>query len=360
MENRKMKTFALQTLALMISVLSFPSSRSCGADKEIWEGAKQLVVAVGSWLEKEGFDRRITVGLFQDDDGAANAEFKRLFEVACKKSEMPLEVRRSDILVSGRLKKSKPKTGDEKMSLQVEVTVAEREGSKKENITIRLGGDEAIHFLSPTVEFAADSSEKERDEKLDVQLSSKSKAFIEGDITLGADKGEFGVEVRVVPKPGADSVPAKPADVDGQSFVKLSQQQEYIVRLYNRSQKEAATTLTIDGLSMFAFAKDGSEDSLVIIPPESHVDVVGWYVDSTNTDAFEVSEYADSAAAAQNLPQGNIGVITARFHESLPATAKGGEATKRGRRIEQKYEQVQRSLGSVRAYVTVRYNRDGQ
>lgn len=355
-----MKTFALQTLALMISVLSFPSSRSCGADKEIWEGAKQLVVAVGSWLEKEGFDRRITVGLFQDDDGAANAEFKRLFEVACKKSEMPLEVRRSDILVSGRLKKSKPKTGDEKMSLQVEVTVAEREGSKKENITIRLGGDEAIHFLSPTVEFAEDSSEKERDEKLDVQLSSKSKAFIEGDITLGADKGEFGVEVRVVPKPGADSVPSKPADVDGQSFVKLSQKQEYIVRLYNRSQKEAATTLTIDGLSMFAFAKDGSEDSLVILPPESHVDVVGWYVDSTNTDAFEVSEYADSAAAAQNLPQGNIGVITARFHESLPATAKGGEATKRGRRIEQKYEQVQRSLGSVRAYVTVRYNRDGQ
>ena len=111
---------------------------------------------------------------------------------------------------------------------------------------------------------------------------------------------------------------------------------------------------------MFAFAEDGTGDSFILIGAGKAVDIPGWYITSRKTDVFEVSNYAKSAAAAKNLPATGIGVITARFHISQSAGSRGDEGTKRGRQIDQEYKQERRVIGATRAFVTVRYNRDGQ
>ena len=153
---------------------------------------------------------------------------------------------------------------------------------------------------------------------------------------------------------------------DGQPFVKLSRGEEYVVRLTNRAKFEVAVTLTIDGLSMFAFSKEGNFGSQVIVSAGQSVDIPGWYITRDDTDAFEITSYSKSAAASKGL-SGGVGVITASFAAAWDpaakppadeAGAKGPDAaTGKGRRIAQKYESVRRVTGRVRSLVSIRYAR---
>lgn len=333
------------------------------AAQNVKAGVRSIVEGLNKWFDDIGRDRLLTIGAFTDDDGAVNVEFPRLVKDACAEAKPVIEVRRAQLTLTGRLKKSKPKEANEKVSLVVEIDLSERDGGKLETFVQRIGGDEALSFLSPTVEFPKDLPAAERERRLDQQLSEKSLAFLDGDVTLGAKDGKFGVEIRVRQGTSANSTPATPKDVEGQSFVTLVSPQEYIVRLHNRSDAETAVALTIDGLSMFAFASDGSTGSMIVIAKGQSVDIPGWYITNQQTDAFEIGAYASSAAAAKGLAAGSVGVVTARFHNSLPAGTKGAEndlATKRGRRIDQPYEEVKRAIGDVRAFVTVRYNRSAK
>jgi hypothetical protein len=139
--------------------------------------------------------------------------------------------------------------------------------------------------------------------------------------------------------------------------VNLDRGEEYVVRLYNRAPFEAAITLTIDGLSMFAFSEEGNFGSQVLIPPGRFVEIPGWYVNKTKTDAFEIGGYAESAAASKLLPSTSVGVITATFHESIEGSGKDPKATKRGRQIDLTYKEEKRLVKPAITVVSVRYDR---
>jgi hypothetical protein len=354
-------------LTLWVVVLAVCPASAPAADNaaNLQTGVQRLGDALNKWFTKEERERLLTVGAFVSDDGEQAAEFKRLVEGHLAKASPPFQVRRSDLVLSGRLSVGKGRAKEEdrfdSVALRVEARLNERNTQGElQSFAINVFGNEAIQLLGPSVEFPKDLPETGRQKELDKQLGTKSEAFIDGNKTLGAAGGQFGIELLVRQGTSRSGTPRTPQSIDGRSFVKLVSGEECIIRLHNGSTEEAAVALTIDGLSMFAFAEDGTGDSFILIPPGKTVDIPGWYITGKKTDVFEVSNYAKSAAAAKALPASGIGVITARFHISLPGDGKGEEATKRGRQIDQEYRQERRVIGENRAFVTVRYNRDGK
>ena len=359
------RRFPLCLAGIVTALLAVQSLAADDANK-IQNGVVRLGEAVGKWFTDEQRSRLLSVGAFVSDDGEQSAEFKRLLESQLKTLKPPFEIRRADVVLSGRLFKGKGKADPQKdqfesVALRIEARLNQRDQAEDlQKFGINVFGDEALQFLGPTAEFPPNLPEPQKQQQLDKQLGTQAEAFIAGDQTLGAKEGQFAVEIRVRQGSGQASTPRTPRDVDGRSFVKLVQGEEYIVRLHNKSAAEAAVALTIDGLGMFAFAEDGTGDSFILVGPGQAVDIPGWYITNRKTDLFEVSNYAKSAAASKNLPATGIGVITARFHISQSGEGKGDEATKRGRRIDQEYKQERRVIGTTRSFVTVRYNRDAQ
>lgn len=85
-----------------------------------------------------------------------------------------------------------------------------------------------------------------------------------------------------------------------------------------------------------------------------------------------MTDYAKSAAAELKQSGANLGTITAVFSAAWPkdgeppsdepktsgASSRSAEAaTGRGKRFDQKYIEVERNVGVVRAAISVRYNR---
>src|SRR5262249_61767883 len=73
------------------------------------------------------------------------------------------------------------------------------------------------------------------------------KTHFGGTTILAGEKSPFGLEVLV----NGAAVP--PQDRDGLAYTPLRREQEYTVRLVNRSEMEAAARLSIDGLNVFTF-----------------------------------------------------------------------------------------------------------
>src|SRR5262249_17785170 len=143
---------------------------------------------------------------------------------------------------------------------------------------------------------------------------------------------------------------------DGLAFVPLSRGEVFGVKLINRSPYDAAVTLTIDGINMYAFSKvkDPSTGrpkfSVVVLGPGEEAFVPGWHRTNEVSEEFVITEYARSAAAElhSNAP---TGVITATFaaawpkDQAPPADEPGGQggysrsadAVGRGAKVQKKY-----------------------
>lgn len=152
------------------------------------------------------------------------------------------------------------------------------------------------------------------------------------------------------------------------AFVELQRGEEYAVKLINKSSRDAAVTLAIDGINVFAFSEEPATHFLV--PARGELVVPGWHRNNRISDAFLITEFSQSMAG-RSLPQDSaqVGAITAAFaaawdpDQPPPADeadfdrGRGQDATGRGRPLEVEYQQVRRAIGAVRATVSVRYRR---
>jgi hypothetical protein len=207
--------------------------------------------------------------------------------------------------------------------------------------------------------------EKQRQEKMIEQVKNPPTSTDQGK-TKPTATSPFSVEILVVK---GNQLEKRPATLDQQkrANVDLHQGEEYVVRLHNTANFEAAVTVTIDGVDMFVDATDAQSNSRIIVAPGKYVDVPGWYISKTDTKAFQIGGYEQSVAKRVGNSTG-IGTITAAFRASWdpngppPADEpagqpKGGKATKQGRDLAKNYELVTRDFGDVRAVVSVRYDR---
>jgi hypothetical protein len=193
-------------------------------------------------------------------------------------------------------------------------------------------------------------------------------ARLDGSRVFAAPGNDYAVEVLVNGRP-------RPAQlIDGLPFVEVGQNEFYVIRLVNNTPYEAAVRLTIDGLSTFAFSDLRHEDgpkagqprfNLWVVPPRGVKVVRGWHRTHERADSFLVTGYAESAAATLNHTA-DIGTITATFAACWPSDAppptdepprrKGAPlATGIGPPVQQNIRGLERTIGVVRAAVSVRY-----
>jgi hypothetical protein len=158
----------------------------------------------------------------------------------------------------------------------------------------------------------------------------------------------------------------------GRAYVDLKRNEQYVVRLINDSEQPAATTLSIDGLSLFEFSENRNYQ-FVVVPPKSSAELRGWHRTNEKSEAFEVTSYSKSAAAELRRDSPRVGSITATFAACWPKETSppkdersanlvllrgdGRLATGRGPLLESGFKEVEMHAGEVRAAVTVRYDR---
>jgi hypothetical protein len=211
---------------------------------------------------------------------------------------------------------------------------------------------------------APDKNQRNRHQQLHDALGKPEVHLRESEIRPTKDS-PYAIELLV--KDGKEYRPRKAIDEKGQAFVKIDRDEVYAVRLINDSADEAAVTLAIDGLSMFAFSENRDYE-FILVPAGKSAVIAGWHRNNKVSDAFQVTEYAKSAAAQLLTPPAKMGTITATFAAAWPLNsrpprdekfAKGdrGDATGRGPEVRQAYEEVERHVGLVRAVISVRYTR---
>ena len=191
---------------------------------------------------------------------------------------------------------------------------------------------------------------------------------LDGTRVLAGRKSPFAMEIVVA------GTRIKPVNRDGHAFMRLRKDQTYAVRLINQSEHEMAVRLCIDGLSMFAFSdlkhdrgpnKGEPRHTLVLVPARKSVLIPGWHRTNRVSDAFKVTEYARSGAARLARTDAAVGTITATFAAAWektppadePPSPRGeeGYATGFGAQVEARYKAVFRTVGCVRASISVRY-----
>jgi hypothetical protein len=226
---------------------------------------------------------------------------------------------------------------------------------------------------------AADSK-TEREQTIAESLDKPPSPAVKGTRVSAKKDSPYGVEILVGadPSPAAPDVnrykPAAPAMNDsGQAVIPIKKGQVYAVKLVNDSKHDAAVQLTIDGLNVFSFS-DHKDYTVVIVPAGSAGIIPGWHRTNEISDAFQVSEYAKSAAAKALASKESTGTIVAVFKAAWPQDgappadepsaprdgdpkSRDGEATARGQSISARFSEVVRSVGVVRESISVRYNK---
>lgn len=205
---------------------------------------------------------------------------------------------------------------------------------------------------------------EDRHQEVETHLKNPPKPHLDDSRVRVAAKRPVAVEILVGGKP------LTPTLENGQAYVKLDKGTEYTVRLWNDSAQEMVATLHIDGLSTFAFSERGGGHYLV--PAKGHADVGGWFITEKRVDAFEVTEYAKSAAAEKLKDRSKVGTITATFAaawekgqavpedeyaERLLTKRSDDKATGKGQPRAQNTKFVERQIGIVRTVISVRYKK---
>lgn len=195
---------------------------------------------------------------------------------------------------------------------------------------------------------------------------------------VSADKNSpYAMEILV------KKTPCGVQDKEGLAFIHLDRGDAYVVRLINDSPHDAAVRLCIDGLSMFTFSELRQPDYLpgnkpnpqkgqplydvILVPKHGKTDIVGWHRNNQVSDQFLVTEYAKSAAATIHHKT-NLGTITATFAAAWPTNespprdeppkSRNPNATGFGERVQAPFVEVQRTVGSIRASVSIRYSKE--
>ncbi|QEL20670.1 hypothetical protein [Limnoglobus roseus] len=193
------------------------------------------------------------------------------------------------------------------------------------------------------------------------------KAALDGTVALSGPDSTFGIEI-VRNKVG---VPL--ADRDGLAFANLARDDQFDVRLVNRSNTEMAVKLAIDGLSVFHFTDvriaDGPRKgeprySMVLVKPKDSVVVPGWHKTNALFERFKITEYAKSGAGLVNRDDARVGTITASFAaawvkappaDEPPLKKSPTDAVGFGCPVPGTTVPVERTVGAERATVSVRY-----
>jgi hypothetical protein len=368
--TKQSNSFIVFPLAVVLCLLGFV--RKAHADELLDQGLAKMAKEIKSFLAVEKLPSKVIVGDFSGVPklkASGGVEISRSIQTQLEACGVTVSDD-ADTQVMGKFKmvekRQHPQDAFDSLALEILATVLDGDGNELAVLPISVFGSVVLQISGASgVEIPPTMPEAQRQQKMIEQVKTPPTNTDQGK-TKPTATSPFGVEILVVK---GNRLEKRPATLDSQkrANVDLHQGEEYVVRLHNMADFEAAVSLTIDGVDMFVDATDAPPNSRIIVAPGKFADVPGWYISKTNTKAFQIGGYEQSVARRIGNSTG-IGTITAAFRASwdpngpCPAdepggAPKGGKATKQGRDLEKNYQMVIRDFGDVRAVVSVRYDR---
>jgi hypothetical protein len=288
--------------------------------------------------------------------------------------------RNAELIVSGEFRDVTDRA-TKTTAIQIKARIEDRQGETIVDLASRgvfdlttIAALTGITLIAPPA-----SSPAEREHAIDVALDKIQSPCLEGTRISARADSSYSIEILAAPNPG-DSTPdlqayrprAAALDKDGLAFVSIKRGEVFAVKVINRADHDIAATLAIDGLTMFAFSEN-KQYEVVIVPKGQQGIIPGWHITNEQSDAFQVSEYAKSAAARLLPTSSSIGTISVSFKAAWPKDAappadegdvnqrgRDADATARGKPLDPKdtrYNELIRNIGKLRESVSVHYNK---
>jgi hypothetical protein len=260
-----------------------------------------------------------------------------------------------------------------RLTLSLRVVFVDQREAELADVEWRVDHEEAVRVILGITGDRAGKFDREADRALAVGFF-EPKAYFDGGVVLAGEKSPFGMELLLNAKP------VVPQDRDGLAYAPIPRGQEYQIRLVNRSDREMAVRLSIDGLNAFTFCEqrqpemiDGKPNprkgqplyDLILVPAKGEVTVPGWVINAKKALGFKVTEYPRTAVAQLGRDDLPAGTITATFSaawtgappadEPPMSRGPGDDGTGLGSPKEIDAKPVERKVGVVRASVSLRY-----
>jgi len=336
--------------------------------REMSEVARQVKFL----LDQKGQDA-IAVGDFHGPARLASSSGPAIGKAIAEALQgMGVAVRRkAELEINGEYRDVEDRSS-RRLAVQIKARVVDRSGA--EVVALEPRGIFSVALFATltglTVELSPDATEERRKKELE-DASDRPRAHLAGARVSASPGSPYAVEVLV--RRGGDYAPrAAIKDGDGFAFVKIRRDEVYAVRLINDSPHEAVVTLSIDGLSVFAFS-ERRDYTHWLVASHGTLTVPGWHRTNQVSDSFVVTEYAKSAVAEALPSSSGVGTITATFaaawprggdppadEASAPKGTRSGDATGKGPPVSTEFVDVVREIGRVRSAVSVRYTKEDE
>lgn len=320
----------------------------------------QTTVAVGDFTGPAQLDANFGPGIAND----LSAELTILKVTLDKKASLS---------VKGRYALVEDKKNTQLRVVKLTIQILDRNDDVKSEFRAEVRDNNTIAQVSgATVAFSPNADKQTRNEEIQNALEKPS-IHLSGTKCSATKDSLFAVELLVKSDPKAVGVPRTPIVENGQAFVDIKRNEYYEIRVYNDAVHETAVEVLIDGLSVFAFSdvKDEKGEQpkykYYVLDPKKPATIVGWHRTNQQSDSFVVTEYGKGASAKGQVTSGKTGVITVSFAAAsnhpadLPeddgARNASTNETGFGPPIQTDLTEVQRTIGSVREIVSIRYSR---
>lgn len=333
-----------------------------GATKTMAQRISQTLAGLG--------EEAVSIGQFTSPPQLAasgGAGISKLLADHLTKAGMPVK-RRASVGVQGEFRDKLDAQG--KPAVEILTELVDRRGEVLLSFPQEVAAAQDVaSTLGLTFEAPADKPAKKQAEKIKESIE-KPKVELVGTKAKAAPESPYAIEVQVNDGPQGAYIAHPIFEEEGLAFVDIAKGRLYAVHLINDSPHDAAVTLTIDGLNVFAFSEN-QDYRHFIVPAKSEGTILGWHRDNRVSDAFQITEYSKSAAAELLPDSASLGTITASFAAAWPEDENppsdefdarllgrgSGNATGRGPEVKAGYREVRRHTGRVRASISVRYDK---
>ncbi|WP_406698099.1 hypothetical protein V5E97_04500 [Singulisphaera sp. Ch08] len=356
-------------LVILLAVSAFasrPARAASDLNKELAEMAKKIKLL----LDQKGLDA-IAVGDFTAPAklaASAGPAIAKCLAEELKTLGVTVK-RRAELEVNGRYQDVDDK--DTKLlAVQIKAHIVDHSGDEVLTLEPRaiFNITTIASLTGVTVTMPADGTDAERNEALADALDQPEVHLASTRISAATDS-PYAIEIQVKTNEGYRPRAAS-KDEDGLAFLKIRRSEIYAIKLINDSPHDAAVTVTIDGLNIFAFSENKNYTHY-IVPSKQSLLVPGWHRTNQVSDSFQVTEYSKSAVAEALSNSQSVGTITASFAAAWAKDAeppddeapgrkggRSGDATGKGPPVDFKLVEVVRDVGRLRSSVSVRYNKE--
>ena len=308
----------------IVTSLAGPSPARAGDDLhvEMAEVAKQIKLL----LDQRGQDA-IAVGDFRGPAklaASAGPAISKALTDELKAIGVAVK-RRAELEVNGDYHDVEDKAS-KLLAVQIKAHIVDRTGDEVVAFEPRgiLNVTTIATLIGVTTILPPAASDEDRNKQLTEDVDNPKVHLANTRISAGPDS-PYAIEILV--KSGTDYHPrAASKDDDGFAFLKIRRDEIYAVKLINDSPHDAAVTLTIDGLSVFAFSENSNYTHWIVRSKEA-LTIPGWHRTNKVSDSFQVTEYARSAGGREAAQLGE----RRDDHGGLRRRLAAGEPAARGR-----------------------------